>query len=93
MGFKMNEYNECTFNKMSNCCQCTIKVHVDDLKLSRMHQDELKKIIDQPNDVFGSREELLEVSYEKKYKYLRMTIDWSLEPSYFDHEDVESTIS
>ena len=41
MGFKMNEYNECTFNKMINDYQCTIQMHVDD----------------QLNDVFGSKGE------------------------------------
>ena len=54
MGFKMNKYDGCTFNKMINGYQCTIQAHVDDLKLSHVHQDELNKIIDQLNDVFGS---------------------------------------
>ena len=35
MGFKMNKYNECTFNKMIKGYQCTIQMHIlDDLKLS-----------------------------------------------------------
>ena len=34
MGFKTNGYDECTFNKMINGSQCTIQVHIDDLKLS-----------------------------------------------------------
>ena len=33
MDFKMNEYNECTFNKMINSYQYTIQMHLDDLKL------------------------------------------------------------
>ena len=33
MGFKTNGYDECTFNKMIDGYQCTIQVHVDDLKL------------------------------------------------------------
>ena len=33
MGFEMNEYNECTFNKTINGYQCTIQMHMDDLKL------------------------------------------------------------
>ena len=36
MGFKMNKYDECTFNKMINGYQCTIQMHIDDLKLSYM---------------------------------------------------------
>ena len=34
MGFKTNGYDECTFNKVIDGYQCTIQVHVDDLKLS-----------------------------------------------------------
>ena len=45
MGFKTNGYNECTLNKMITGYQCTIQVHVDDLKFSYLHQDELDKII------------------------------------------------
>ena len=54
MGFKTNGYDECTFNKMIKGYQCTIQVHVDDLKLSYLHQDELDKIIDALNEIFGS---------------------------------------
>ena len=45
MGFKMNEYDECTFNKMINGYQCTIQMHVDNLKLNHVQQEELNKII------------------------------------------------
>ena len=38
MGFEMNDYDECTFNKMINGKQCTIQFHVDDLKLSHLQQ-------------------------------------------------------
>ena len=47
MGVQTNDYDECTFNKMINGYQCTIQVHVDDLKLSYIQQDELNKIINQ----------------------------------------------
>ena len=46
MSFQTNGYDECTFNKMINGYQCTIQVHVDNLKLSHVQQDELNKIID-----------------------------------------------
>ena len=50
MGVKTNGYDECTFNKMiKGYHQCTIQVHVDDLKLSYMYQDKLDKIIDALN--------------------------------------------
>ena len=38
MGFEMNDYGVCTFNKMINGKQRTIKFHVDDLKLSYIQQ-------------------------------------------------------
>ena len=63
MGFQTNGYDECTFNKMINGYQCTIQVHVDDLKISFVHQDGLDKIIDELNKVFGSDGDLLTASY------------------------------
>ena len=54
LGFKMNEFNECTFNKMINGYQCTIQMHVIDLKLSNVQQEELNKIINQLNAFFRS---------------------------------------
>ena len=75
MGFQTNEFNECTFNKMINGYQYTIQVHVDDLKLSHVQQDELNKIIDQLNEVFCSDGGMLTASYRKMHEYLGMTID------------------
>ena len=59
LGFKMNDYNEFTFNKMINGKQCTIQFHVDGLKLSHLEQDELDKIIDHLNGIFDSDKELI----------------------------------
>ena len=66
IGFKLKEYDECIFNKMINGDQFTIQIHVDSLKLLHVQQDELNKIIDQLNDVFGSKGELLKASYGTK---------------------------
>ena len=79
MGFEMNDYDECTFNKMINGKQCTIQFHVDDLKLSHLEQQELDKIVDHLNDIFGSEGELLVASYGKIHEYLGMTVDWSVD--------------
>ena len=79
MGFQTNKFDECTFNKMINGYQCTIHVHIDDLKLSHVEQSELNKIIDQLNEVFGSDGDMLTASYPKFHEYLGMTIDWSTE--------------
>ena len=75
MGFKTNGYDECTFNKMINGYQCTIQVHVDDLKLSRIDLDELNRIIDALNEFFGSDGDLLTAACGKIHEYLGMTID------------------
>ena len=75
MGFQTNEFDECTFNKMINGYQCTIHVHVDDLKLSHVQQDELNKIINELNEVFGSDGDMLTVSNKKIHEYLGMIID------------------
>ena len=75
MGFKTNVYDECTFNKMIEGYQCTIQIHVDDLKCSYLHQNELDKIIDALNEIFGSDGDLLTASYRKVHDYLGMKID------------------
>ena len=75
----MNNYDECTFNKMINGKQCTIQFHVDNLKLSHLEQQELDNIINHLNDIFGSEGELLAASYGKIHEYLGMTIDWSVD--------------
>ena len=64
---------------MINGYQCTIQVHVDDLKLSYVYQDELNKIIDMLNEAFGLDSDLLTASFGKIHKYLGMTIDWTTE--------------
>ena len=79
MGFKTNSYDQYTFNKMIQRYQCTIQVHVDDLKLSYLHQDELDKIIDALNEIFGSDGDLLTASYGKVHDYLGMNIDRTTE--------------
>ena len=43
-----------------------------------MQQNELNKIIDQLNDVFGSKGELLTTLYGNVHKYLGMTIHWTI---------------
>ena len=79
MGFEMNDYDECTFNKMINGKQCTIQFHVDDLKLSPQQQQELDNIIDHLNNIFGSKGKLLAASYGKIHEYQGITIDWSVD--------------
>ena len=79
MDFKTNGYNECPLNKIIKGYQCTIKVHVDNLKLSFVRQDELDKIIAALNEIFGSDGDLLTASYRKIHEYLKMDINWTTE--------------
>lgn len=77
MGFKIIDYNKCTFNKIIHGEQCAIQFHVDNLKLSYMEQGVLDKIINALNDIFGSEGDMLAALYGSVYKYLGMTINWS----------------
>ena len=77
MGFEMNDYDECTFNKIVNGKQCTVQFHVDDLKLSHLEQEVLDDVVDHLNSIFGTDGDLLADSYGKIHEYLGMTIDWS----------------
>ena len=79
MGFKTNGYDECTFNKMIDGYQCTIQVHIDDLKLSFVRQDELDKIIAALNEIFGSDGDLLTALHGRIHEHLVMYIDLSTE--------------
>ena len=79
MDFQTNKFDERTCNKMINEYQYTIQVHIDDLKLSHVQQDELNTIIDQLNGVFGPNDNMLKASYGKIHEYLGMIIDWSTE--------------
>ena len=79
LGFKVNDYDECTFNKMEDGVQCTVQFHVDNLKCSCVHQSVLDNIIDELNKVFGKDGPKLSASYGKIHEYLGMTIDWSID--------------
>ena len=78
MDFEMNDYDECTFNKMVNGTQITIQFHVDDLKISHVSQTAIDDVIDALNAIFG-KDKKMSASYGKIHEYLGMTIDWSEE--------------
>ena len=77
IGFVVNDYDECTFNKMTPGGQCTIQFHVDDLKLSCKDESELKSVISKLNNVFGQEGPKLSENTGKIHDYLGMTIDWT----------------
>ena len=76
MDFEMNDYDECTFNKMVNGTQLTIQFHVDNLKISYVSQSAIDDVIDDLNVIFG-KDKKMSASYEKVHKYLGMVINWS----------------
>ena len=78
-GFIINDYDECTFNKMVNGKQLTVQFHVDDLKISHMDEIVIKDMVKDLNGIFGTNGTLLEASYGKIHEYLGMTIDFSEE--------------
>jgi hypothetical protein len=63
--FVVNDYDECTFNKMIDGKQCTIQFHVDDLKISHVKQSVLNDVIDQLNAEFGTTKKLVQLVTEK----------------------------
>jgi hypothetical protein len=77
--FIINNYDECTFNKMVNGKQLTVQFHVDDLKISHMDETVIKDMVNDLNGIFGQDGTLLEASYGKVHEYLGMTIDYSEE--------------
>ena len=48
----------CTFNKMVNGEQITVKVHVDDLKVSHKDQSVLEDFLDELRSEFVQEDEL-----------------------------------
>ena len=76
MDFEMNDYEECTLNKMVNGTQLTIQFDVDNLKLSHVSQTTIDDVIDDLHAVFG-KDKKMSMSYGKVHKYLGMTMNWS----------------
>jgi hypothetical protein len=60
--FIINDYDECTFNKIVNGKQLTVQFHVDDLKISHMDEDVIKDMVKDLNGVFGQDGTLLEAA-------------------------------
>ena len=69
-GFKLNPYDLCVANKMVNGFQMTICWYVDDLKVSHMDADEVKKMMNTIEDQFGK----MNIVYGNNQSYLGMNI-------------------
>jgi len=75
-GLKLNTYDKCVANKKINGKQCTIILHVDDLKISHMEKKVIVDIIAQLNGKFG-KESPLRATCGKILEYLGMTLDYT----------------
>jgi len=75
-GFEVNPYDWYIANKMINSKQCTIILHVDDIKISNMDENAVTQVLDLPSDEFG-KEAPLTITLGKKQKCLDMQIDYT----------------
>lgn len=75
LGFVVNPYDRCVFNKIVNedGMQCTITVHVDDLKVSCKDGKFLQKFVEDLSKIYGK----LNVHTEKVLDYLGMDVDYT----------------
>jgi hypothetical protein len=74
-GFTNNPYDWCVANKMIDGKQCTVLWHVDDLKISHVHDEVNTNIIKKINDEFG-KESPLTITRGKIHDYMGMTLDY-----------------
>jgi hypothetical protein len=72
-GFVKNEYDPCVFNKTMYDKQCTIVIHVDDLKISCANSRGVDDVIKELTKVYGS----INVHQEDVIDYLGMDFDYS----------------
>jgi len=77
LGFKLNPYDTCVANKMINGKQCTIRWHIDDLKISHVDPKVVEAIVSQLNTKYG-KEEPISVNRGNIHDYLGMIIDYSV---------------
>jgi hypothetical protein len=74
MGFTVNPYDPCVFNKVIDGKQCTITTYVDDLKISCADPRGVDQTIDQITTIYKK----VNVHRAKKLNYLGMDLDYSM---------------
>ena len=72
-GFKKNDYDQCVFNKTMYGKQCTILIHVDDLKISCEDRRGVHDVINHLKKCYGN----INVHEESVVDYLGMDFDYS----------------
>ncbi len=70
MKFKQNRYDPCVYNKITKDGSVTIRVHVDDSKISSRSQKQLKATIDHLRQIYGE----ITVHWGPDYDYLGMIL-------------------
>jgi hypothetical protein len=83
-GFKINPYDPCIANKVFKNKQFTITWHLDDLKLSHVDKNEVTKMIEWLESIYG--QDML-IYRGKNHDYLGMDFDFT------NPGEVEITIS
>ena len=77
-GFKQNDYDACTMNKMVNGSQLTIVWHVDDCKISHIDKKMVTDMFIKLEEKFG-KESSVTVPRGPVHDCLGITIDYSVE--------------
>ena len=76
LGFEANPYDFCVVNKIINGSQCTIRWHVDDLKIAHIDGKVNQYILETLQKEYG-KEAQIPSTTGKVHEYLGMTIDYS----------------
>ena len=74
--FKKNRYDACVLNKTINGTQCTIMIHVDDLKISHVEESVVTEVIESLSKRYGELMPLT-INRGKLHDYLGMSFDYT----------------
>jgi hypothetical protein len=72
-GYKKNAYDACVFNKLTHNTQCTVVIHVDDLKVSCQDPRGVDETLNELKKVYGN----INIHKEPIIDYLGMDLDYS----------------
>ena len=85
-GFELNPYARCCANKIIYGKQCTIVLHIDDLKISHVDPNVVTSVIDDIQKEYGNNDTVT-FNIGKVHNYLGMKID------FYTTEKVEITMN
>ena len=73
MGYVPNPDDLCVFNKDVNGKQCTVVLHVDDIKISHVEESVVRGVVDELSKTYGE----MELRTGDVLEYCGITIDYS----------------